>query len=76
MTLTRRQVARRLLRGKGVVRSVHMDDDLAAPCSCIEESPSSSILPVKSLECLGNFARNGLRAARSHEATEAHWALR
>jgi hypothetical protein len=53
-----------------------MDDDLAAPCSCIEESPSSSILPVKSLECLGNFARNGLRAARSHEATEAHWAQR
>jgi hypothetical protein len=53
-----------------------MDDDLAAPCSCIEEIPSSSMIPVKSLETLGNFAQLGLVAALSRRTTEALWALR
>ena len=65
MILTTKQEACRLHLGKGVVRSVHMDDDLATPCSCILETSLSSVLsPVKYLKSLGNIAHRGFCTLR------------
>lgn len=70
MTLTADRSGVTMLRGKGVARSVHMDEDLASTCSPVDEDPSSFAIPVKVVKSLGNFAR-GTKASCSPRATTA-----
>jgi hypothetical protein len=68
MSLTRQNDDSRLSHGKGVDRIICLDDDLSTPCSAMDESLSSSLLSVKYLKSLGNYARKGLGKGLSSRA--------